>query len=114
MVNYGRYDRISTEKWMEIHRRRWLRNAKTPLQVKFGDDPEVYDFAVKGWKYLVRLNNGNAENIWAVSYTWFAEYLSDPVTYRYMLEEFSGSASLTALMRKLHRRYAKLTIPRYG
>lgn len=101
--------KISLEKWIEIHRRYWLRHdARTPLQVKFGNDPEVFNFIYNSYKYMQWLNRGNEADISEIPYSDWAIGIVDPTNYAYGKEEFADEPVLLAELKKLHKRYANL------
>lgn len=108
--------KIAAEKWVEIQRRKWLRNSKTPLQVKFGNDPLVSEFKNRWQNYIDWLDRGNGVDPSEWGYISLASsiiYIND---YKDACESFKEGEEYWLLdtIRKLRRKYGKMTLPRYN
>ena len=107
--------KISLEKWAEVHRRKWLRNAKTSKQVQFGNDPDVKWFYIEFYRFANGINRGNFPGADEVNYRDVAEVIVRSSDYKSWKNEMeiSDEKQLYKLIHTLHTRYKDLTIPRY-
>lgn len=105
---------ISVKKWAETHRKAWLKHAKTPLQIEFGNDKNVLWFYVESYNALNGINRGNFPSAKDITYADMLASLQAP-NYEYMKDEFEmeGESQLFKLIQALHKKYGRMAPPRY-
>lgn len=97
--------------YIEMFRKEWLKNAKTPLQEKFGTDPEVKWFIREYYNYM-RANDRHAPRINELDYYQWAYFIVDKNSYEIAKEEleFDDEKQLYKLMDKLRQKYWRMKL----